>query len=287
MRATFEIVNAAADDLGYIGHICKASRHWATGGTHGKATILASDDGRTFERKPAPKANGLRDLLPVEERLVACGEGGALFISDDGAATWAQRTTGTTVCLFTLALDSRGHIWLGGERGFVRRSKDKGDTWSNVVIGTDARVNVIAVVDATVYFACHDGTLFRFRRDRIERIKLKASAPFTSFERTAKGTLVMSGDRGTLFRSSDGTTWEQTLSPEPHDLECVREIQPGVLVCCGDKATVLVSHDEAQTFERVPCNLEGHLWTVCPAPGGALIGGDRGLIAKMDRGGQL
>lgn len=287
MSASFEIVNAAADDLGYIGHIFAAGRLWATGGTHGRPTILASDDGRTFARKPTPKANGLRDLISVESRLIACGEAGALFVSDDGAETWVQRTTDTTACLFTLCLDSRGHIWLGGERGFVRRSKDDGETWNNVVIGTDARVNVIAAVDASVYFACHDGTLFRYRRDRIERMKVKASAPFTSFERTAKGTLVMTGDRGTIVRSSDAAAWEQIKSPEPADLECAREVEPGVIACCGDKATVLVSHDEARTFERIPCTLDGHLWTVCPVSGGALVGGDRGMIAKLDLGGQL
>jgi photosystem II stability/assembly factor-like uncharacterized protein len=287
MPASFEIVNAQHGDLGYVGHICRAKRFWAVGGTHGKPTVLVSDDGRKFDRMPAPKVNGLRDLLPLGERLVVCGESGGVFVSDDGAATWSERSLDTKVCLFTLSLDSRGHLWVAGERGFVRRSKDRGETWSAMAIGTDARVNVIAPIDGAVLFACHDGTLFRYRRERIERLKVKASAPFTSFERTKKGTLVLVGDRGTIARSEDGKTFALVDSPTNVDLEHVREIDPGILVACGDKSTIAISRDEGKSFELEPCTLPGHLWTLCPTENGALIGGESGLIAKMELGGVL
>lgn len=287
MPATFEIVNAQSSDLGYIGHICKGDRFWAVGGTHGKPTILVSDDGRKFEKMPAPKVNGLRDLLLIDGLMIACGESGGVFVSDDSASTWSERKLETKVCLFTLCLDSRGSVWLGGERGFVRRSTDRGDTWAALAIGTDARVNVIVQVDAAVLFACHDGTLFRYKRERLDRLKVKACAPFTSFERTKKGTQILVGDRGTIARSEDGTTWTLVDSPVTCDLEHVREIEPGVLVVCGDKSTILVSRDEGKSFEVEPCALPGHLWTLCPNPGGALIGGDTGLIAKMEIGGEL
>jgi hypothetical protein len=297
MPASFEIVNARDDALGYIGHLTRGGdRIWAVGGTHAKPTVLTSPDGRTWSVKKPPPANGLRDLVildhppngplrgPDGKRLITCGEGGTLFVSDDDGESWVDRKTKTTVCLFTLCVDSRGHVWLAGERGFVRRSKDKGETWNNMVIGTDARVNVIASIDATVFFACHDGTLFRYRRDRIEKVKLSSTAPITAFERTAKGTFVMTGDRATILRSEDATTWTSVESPEKVDLEHVREIEPGVLVACGDKGTVLVSHDEAKTFVKVPSTLECHLWCVFPIAGGALIGGDAGLIARMKLG---
>src|SRR5437667_8164052 len=141
MPATFQIVNEAHGDLGYIGHICKAERWWAVGGTHAKPTVLVSSDGTKFERMPAPKVNGLRDLLSLGDRLIVCGESGGVFVSDDGATTWTERKLETKVCLFTLCFDSRKHLWVAGERGFVRRSKDRGETWTAMAIGTDARVN--------------------------------------------------------------------------------------------------------------------------------------------------
>lgn len=290
MSSSFEIVHAADDAFGYIGHLTRSGDLlFAAGGTHAKPTILASSDGRAWSAKKPPPVNGLRDLLPVgADRLVTCGEAGALFVSDDRGETWSKRETDTTVCLFTLALDARGHVWLGGEQSFVRRSKDKGETFGKVLIGTDSRVNAIVPIESAVYFACHDGTLFRYKRDRIEKAKIKSSAPLTSFERTKAGTYVMTGDRATLLRSEDGMAWTQIDSPvKGVDLECVREIEPGVLVAVGSKGTVLVSKDEAKSFEPVPCPHDAHLWCVFPVPSGALVGADRGQILRLEIGAEL
>jgi len=280
MSVAFRIVHEASDDFGYVGKLHPdGDRVWAVGGTYKKAILLVRAGGGNFERIAVPPVNGLRDLLTLGETLVVCGEPGALFFSKDFGKTWTQRVLETTVCLFTLEKDSRGALWVGGERGFVRKSVDGGETWKPVALGTTTRVNVITQIGSSTYFACHDGTIARLHRDRMERVPIDTGAPICSMIRTKSGALIACGDRGMLHRSDDGKSWTRIDVAGP-DLETVCQISDGTIIVVGDKATVLFSNDDGRTFERIECDLGGHLWSVCESSEGALIGGDRGLIAE-------
>jgi photosystem II stability/assembly factor-like uncharacterized protein len=279
----FRIVSDPKDDLGYIGDFARdGNRVWAVGGTHAKPTVLVREGDGAFTKMPSPPINGIRKMIVLGDRLLVCGEAGGVYASDDGARTWTVRDVQSKVCLFAFCDDGKG-VWLAGEHGFVRRTKDRGETWKPMSIGTSVRVNTIEKLGAATYFACHDGTIVRYKRERIERLAFDNGAPLCAMTQTPRGTLIVCGDRGTIARSEDGSKWEKIAWGGTLDLEAIATSGDEIVIV-GDAATVLVSTDDGKTFERVPCDLPGHLWSVLDTPSGLLVGGDRGLVAEISPG---
>jgi len=110
------------------------------------------------------------------------GLGGVVLVSHDGGHNWAYRDTGRKQAIFSL-FPVNGNVIAVGEKGFVRVSSDRGDTWAAPQKGFP--------------------NIFTFMRD-------------IWFSPGGKSGYIV-GERGTVLHSDDsGQNWTTVLPPPEH-----------------------------------------------------------------------
>ena len=110
------------------------------------------------------------------------GLGGIVLVSHDGGRNWAYRDTGRKQAIFSL-FPVGGNVIAVGEKGFVRVSSDRGDTWAAPKKGFP--------------------TIFTFMRD-------------IWFAPGGKSGFIV-GERGNVLHTDDaGQNWSTVLPPPEH-----------------------------------------------------------------------
>lgn len=110
------------------------------------------------------------------------GLGGVVLVSHDGGQNWAYRDTGRKQAIFSL-FPVGGNVIAVGEKGFVRVSSDRGDTWNAPQKGFP--------------------TIFTFMRD-------------IWFAPGGKSGFIV-GERGNVLHTDDaGQNWNSVLPPKEH-----------------------------------------------------------------------
>lgn len=252
---------------------------YLVGGTYHEPTILASSDAMTFHKKKTPDTPGLRGIIALPDDLFVCGEYGALYYSTNLGDDWTKIDTSTQACLFAMERDSSGDLWVTGDDGFVLRSTDQGTTWSTFDAGTKQRIgNVVADGDA-LYFLCADGSLIQRKNGALTTL-FQGTAPLTDLVRTPYG-LFVSGDRGQLLRTTDGSKLEKLEAVGADvDLEALAYGEEGGLFVVGSRGTVLRSVD-GKRFESIDSTTRDHLYSARATGRGVLIGGEGGAVLHV------
>src|SRR6185436_3042480 len=101
---------------------------------------------------------GLRGHKASANRIVVVGEYGGVFVSTDRAASWTATKVDTEVCLFAVAEDAIGGIWIAGDEGYVARSHDGGKSFTRIR-GLKTRITDIIPHKDRLLFLGHDGTM--------------------------------------------------------------------------------------------------------------------------------
>jgi photosystem II stability/assembly factor-like uncharacterized protein len=110
---------------------------------------------------------------------------------------------------------------------------------------------------------------------------MRVTRPLCWLVRTRTRGLVIVGDGGMVLRSTnDGESWKKVPTHTRVDLEHAIETMYGILVVGAD-GTLLASCDDGRTFVHVDSALHGHLWSIAQVDGGAVIGGDAGLVFHL------
>ncbi|MGE5184741.1 MAG: suppressor of fused domain protein, partial [Acidobacteriota bacterium] len=275
------VLQAPREDAGYVASFAITDRLILTaGGTSYRApTVLASSNARHFEPRTTPRRLGLRALLAVGDGVWTCGEHGQLALSRDHGATWKLFETGTDACLFGLALAPDGAVWVVGGSGYTARVL--GDRPERVELGTTTRLAAAYAVRDELIVLGGDGLVRRWRDGDVATVATGAKQPLTAFAQTRHGTWLVVGDGGFIARSPDGAWFSRATSGVEVDLEAIDVLADGRVVIVGDRGLVLVSSDDGRTWHAHDTATTAHLWSVRRFGGGALIGGDHGLVLKL------
>ena len=152
-----------------------------------------SDGGGTWRRvnlNGDPDARLLRVLMTTDGHGWVFGEGGMIFATGDGGASWSKRRTPTRHVLFGGSFLDAMQLWLVGAGATVISSKDGGESWR---MG-----NVLGITEG-VRFAS------------------------VSFVDRSRGWAV--GNAGSVFLTADGgRTWQAQTSNVVEDLFDVKFI---------------------------------------------------------------
>ena len=275
------VLHEADGDAGYVaGFAITDQMLLAVGGTSNRTpTVLASSNAKQFEPRSTPRELGLRAALAVGDSIWACGEYGQLAVTRDHGQRWTLLETGTSGCLYSLALGSDGAIWVSGDEGYAARVL--GEKVVRVEFGTTVRLSRVVAVRDEICALGFDGKLRRWLDGKVTEVGTGATKPLTGLVLT-KGNWVVTGDGGFIGRSPDGTWFSRVASGVEVDLEAIAMLADGRLIVVGDRGQVLLSSDEGRTWKQVPNELGlVHLWTVKRFGGGVLIGGDEGVIVKL------
>lgn len=187
----------------------------------------------------------------------AVGNGGLVFHSVDGGATWTSITLGTQTLRAVAALNS--NVWITGDNGTCYHSNDAGATWNSVVIGTSSALRAVVFTDPVTGFVAGDnGALFKTEDGGVS---WSAKATGTSgnfndvsFPNASTGYVVGTG--GTLVKTTDtGLTWSLlttglSATGSNRDFFSVAARGNAVYIA-GSDATCLKSTDDGATWERL------------------------------------
>ena len=276
------VLQQSDEELGYLaGLVVTDQMIVALGGVSNQApTVLASSNARNFQTRKTPRKRGLRDIIAVADSIWACGEFGQLAVSKDHGATWHKLDTRTDGCLFGLALASDGALWVAGDGGYAARILGEGVR--RIELDTTTRFTAVYAVRDDVVLLGADGQLRRIRDSVPTVVPCGATKPLTGLCVTAKNTWIVVGDGGFCARSPDGQWYSRAHIPTDADLESIAMMADGTLVVVGDRGSIFVSRDDGRTWQPIASSLGGvHLWSVERFGGGMLIGGDGGLVAKL------
>ena len=208
-----------------------------------------------------------------------CGEYGQLATTRDHGESWKLVDLGTQACLFGLALGSDGAIWCVGDGGLAVRIL--GDKPVRVDFDTTSRLAAVYAVRDEICVVGFDGKLRRWADGKVSVLNPGTTKPLTGLA-TTKSAWIVIGDGGFIGRSPDGTWFSRVKIDSDVDLEGIATLRDGRVVVVGDRGTILVSSDEGRTWTSVPNKLGlVHLWGIERFGGGALIGGDDGLVVKL------
>ena len=259
--------------------------------------ILYSDDqGSTWNQAKVPTRQLLTAVYFVDDKHGwAVGHDAQILASTDGGATWAQQYQDLKreAPLLDVWFKDAEHGLAVGAYGALIETTDGGKTWDDV----SDRLAIAAIKGAGLFIVGEQGSMFRSGDDGQTWEKLEGpyeGSLFGVIGTAQPQTLLAYGLRGNLYRSTDfGSTWEQVeLNAARGALEFglsgATLLDDGAIVVVGNGGSVVISHDDGQTFSVFNRPDRISLSSVTAAGNGNLIlAGQGGVRVAQPTGAEL
>ncbi len=163
--------------------------------------------------------------------MVAVGDKGAIFRSEDNGATWTQATSNTKATLLSVAWIPNalktGFQWIAvGKGGILLTSSDKGVSWSTVSTSLSQDWNAVGASDQAIVVVGANGALLRWTTEGWKvAVPPPSPNPPTLWGVSVRGlSSIALGVEGIALYSEDGgATWNQATSKL---LQCVNTTTP-------------------------------------------------------------
>ncbi len=251
------------------------------------ACACSSDD----DEKPAPSEGGTGGTTGWK---AAVGDEGA-FVQTFDDVSWHERTL-TNKDLHAVACVGNNDGWAVGEAGYVARTRDSGETWSEQQVNTDKTLRAVRVTgqfsgaqgkfigivagdDGTIAVTDTGGDTWRL-------VSTSTKSTLRSVALSHGGQLMLAvGDAGAVVRSKDrGNTFTSAVIPGAGDLYGVAMDTSGGLILAVDlSGSVWASRDLGLSFDKERSYDQG-LRAVALSHDGkhAVVSGNAGLIGEYD-----
>ena len=224
-------------------------------GDHG--VVLLSDDGANFRQaKSVPVRAMLTTVQFLDARRgYAAGHDGVVLGTQDGGETWSllRATPGVEQPVLSLYFDSVEHGFAVGLYGWAIETRDGGRTWAerHIATGDDA-----------------DRHLYHVFASR-------------------QGTLLVAGEAGALYRSSDGgATWSVAAVGGKGSLWYGTALADGTLLVCGMRGHLYRSRDDGQSWQEVRTHSTQSLTGIAQmADRSVVVAGMSGTVLRSIDGG--
>lgn len=213
---------------------------------HG-GTILRTDDvGQTWA-PVALKEAGRDAILGVSAlkngQFVAWGAFGMYLVSADLGKTWVRRPViaDDFERHISKVIEAQDAMYMVGETGFVARSADGGQHWTQLKTPYEGSYfGILELKFGTLLAFGMRGNLYRSddRGATWEKVPLDTHSTINGGSVAADGRVVLAGNRGLLAVSNDeGRSFALMNSPEGTSLTQARLLPDGQLVYTGAMAT--------------------------------------------------
>ncbi|HEU4536577.1 MAG TPA: hypothetical protein VFS00_20775 [Polyangiaceae bacterium] len=261
---------------GPLGLAAAGGALWVAGGGRGASAVLRHSGGAWARCEDLP-ANGLRSVFAASKREAwVAGEGGFLAWTDDGGEGFETIDTRARGCLYGLARDASGALWVGGDEGLLLRAAD-GWAFARVDVGLDERIFRVLPGAGGEGRLVAEHTIGRLdlASGALEPLLREPAAVINDLAASPDGRWLAVGDAGKLWHSADGVRFEAVDAGTSADLARVVFWQGEFWVTTGGGA-LRHSADGATWAEAPVAGLEGlHLTSMLPFQGGLLVSGWR------------
>lgn len=277
---------------------------------------------------PTIRASGsvILAVARAGDRLVAAGERGLVLLSDDHGVTWRQAAVPVSVSITGVYFPTPHEGWAVGHSGVVLRSADGGATWTKQLDGTRAaRLAVDDARSAPVHAAWRlrrGETLVRdgpdkpfldvYFTDRNRGFVLGAYGMFLATRdggatwqawdgrvadrdgrhlyalRRGKDALYLAGERGALYRSTDGgETFVALEAPAAATFFGLVTGPRGGILLFGLRGKAFWSSDEGRSWRSAALPTKATLTAgLLLDDGSVVVVGDDGKVFRAPGSGQ-
>jgi len=231
----------------------------------------------------------LLDAQRTGERLVAVGEQGLIFASEDGGASWRRVASNTDVTLTSVAFADAQLGLAVGHDAVILRSLDGGLSWTEVFRDPQQLrplLRVMFVAPRRAFAIGAYGAFFESTDGGAtwnERRIVETDPHFNALARLTDGTLLLAGEAGTLLRSDDGgSQWEQLASPYPGSFFGLLPLPQGAVLVFGMRGNLFRSEDRGASWQAIATGTENALFGAAraeaPDVGRVVLVGQNGVV---------
>ena len=219
-------------------------------------------------------------LAAAGQRLVAVGQRGHIFYSDDAGMDWQQAQVSVSSDLVAVHFPTPLQGWAVGHDGVVVHSSDAGRTWSRQFDGRQVGPVMLAYYQRLAAAQPEDSELQTRVTEAQRMVEEGADKPFLDvwFESDRVGYIV--GAFNLIFRTDDGgltwTPWlDRTDNPSALNLYALRPVGNELFIV-GEQGLVLKLDPAAGRFNAIPTPYNGTFFGITGKPGAVLVFGLRG-----------
>ncbi|NMM29095.1 MAG: hypothetical protein HHJ12_17905 [Glaciimonas sp.] len=228
------------------------------------------------------------DAAYTGKRMVAVGERGLVFISDDQGKTWSARSSGHEKAITgVVALDAKV-VLATGHSGLIFRSADGGQHWSGsrpLENMHEAQLGVHVLPDGRVISFGGYASLLESSdggQSWTQR-KILGDAIDKHFYGMAQigASMVLVGEAGLIATSGDaGKTWASVDSPYPGSLFGVASMPGNIFIAFGMRGKILYSADMGCSWQELDSGTTSPFFSATSLKDGRLLlAGKDGVLA--------
>ncbi len=250
-------------------------------------TVNAGQTWRTVTVDSSLRYTFQNIIVRSQNEIWLTGEGGGMFRSLDGGATWTQLGTAITrTHLSAITGVSDSSAWIFGD-GLVKFTGDRGATWSDNKAGA-LPIHCGAAVSATrivaggpqgeVHFSDNSGATWTTHT--------LASLGQVNQIRFLNGSVGwLAGNHGTVARTLDGGATWTLAAPDDNDYNSVHPLSADVAWIAGNGGTVRKTTDGGATWSTHDPGTTSNLYTIhFTSPTDGWVGGQVKLYQTFDGG---
>lgn len=215
--------------------------------------ILTSADGKNWQQMNVPTRSTLTTVSAKGSSVWAAGHDGVILYSADSGKTWERQrvspwskdsteiTNGSPV-LDTYFIDEQTGFAVGAY-SLLLKTTDAGKTWQSLSISGQQPAE-----QSADFSADNSGT---FNESDLA-IGAEEDPHLNSITRTDSGVLLIMGERGAGFRSSDeGATWQKVILPYAGSMFGVLSLGGERVLAYGLRGNVFESANAGSTWSKV------------------------------------
>lgn len=233
------------------------------------------------------------DAAHAGKRMVAVGERGLVFLSDDQGRSWSARSSGHEKAMTgVVALDDKV-ILASGHSGLIFRSSDGGQHWSGsrpLADMREAQLGVHVLPDGRVISFGGYASLLESAdggQSWVARNILGEGTDKHFYAMAHTGaSMVLVGEAGLIATSGDaGKTWASVDSPYPGSLFGVAAIPGKVFIAFGMRGKILRSADLGRSWQEIDSGTTSPFFSATLLKDGRLLlAGKDGVLAMVSGG---
>ncbi|MCY1411636.1 Ycf48-like protein [compost metagenome] len=219
-------------------------------------------------------------LAAAGTRLVAVGQRGHIFYSDDAGRQWQQASVPVSSDLVAVHFPTPLQGWAVGHDGVVLHSSDAGQTWSRQFDGRQVGPSMLVHYQRLAAAKPDDAELQARVAEARRMTEEGADKPFLDvwFESERVGYII--GAFNLIFRTDDGgrswTPWlDRTDNPSALNLYALRPVGNELFIV-GEQGLVLKLDPATERFNATPTPYNGTFFGITGKPGAVLVFGLRG-----------
>jgi photosystem II stability/assembly factor-like uncharacterized protein len=247
--------------------------------------VLTSMDGKSWTQVGnIPTRSTLTSIAAIDQQLWVGGHDGIILASADGGKTWtrqridifapgsAEPAQGAPI-LDIIFMDAK-HGFAIGAYSLMLETQDAGATW------TQRKINVAAAAPKDAPVASEAGTFSE------EDLALgdEADPHFNAITQLTDGTLVLVGERGTVYRSADkGATWNKLAFPYKGSMFGVMSWNDNNILAYGLRGNIFESTDRGESWNKLESGSNATLMGgIDLLNGGAVLVGANGMVLRRN-----